>query len=188
MCYKYGKLGSFSSLGGGEFMQPKNWLKSKKFWVVAGVILLLGMIGTATSTSNKTAQSGQQPSATEAPVASKYSYQVLSRQENKTVENIAVLISSSDTNAEAIAMDVKKTCKKPCNIDVYDDQKAYDLNAHYDKLMGESTTQPEDLTAWKQANYVYVGDHLVGSVDFETGSFNDYPFRDWYYKELKGEK
>lgn len=151
--------------------------------------MVMGLVGAVIESTEKSSTTqSTQPATTADTSAPKYNYQVLSRQDNKTVENIAVLISSGDMNAEAIAMEVKKTCKKPCNIDVYDDQKAYDLNAQYDKMMGESTTQPEDLTAWKQANYAYVGDHLIGSVDFETGSFNDYPFRDWYYKELKGEK
>ncbi len=168
-------------------------MKSKKLWIIGiAVILVMGLIGAViekTSPSTPTATTQQaQTQAQPTTSTQKYSYKVLSRVENKTVENIDVLVQPGDANAEAIAMEVKATCKKPCNIDVYDDQKAYDLESQYNKMMGDTSTQPNDLQTWKKTNYVYVADHLVGAVEFETGAFDQYPYRDWYYKELKGEK
>lgn len=168
-------------------------MKNKKVWVIAiAVIMVMGLIGAViektspatTPSVAKQEQSQAQPTTT----AQKYQYKVLSRVENKTVENVDVLVQPGEVSAEAIAMEVKASCKKPCNINVYDDQKAYDLESQYNKMMGDTSTQPNDLQTWKKTNYVYVADHLVGAVEFETGTFDQYPYKDWYYKELKGEK
>lgn len=164
-------------------------IKSKKtIGIGIAIIMVMGLIGAViekTDQSSPTTENAEIVETSQAPVQTKY--RELSRKENKTVENIAVLINPNES-AQMISSDIKSTCKKPCNIDVYDDQKAYDLYSQYDSMMGDISTNPEDLTKWKQENYVYVADHLVGSIDFETGSFTEYPFRDWYYKELKGEK
>lgn len=139
---------------------------------------------TPTITSTQSTQTVQ-PTNTPAP---KYEYKILSQKDNKTVENISVLVSAGEINGEAIAMEVKKTCQKKCNIDIYDEQKAYDLQMAYDQMMGNIDTPQSNLTSWKVKNYVYVGDHYIGTVDFETGTYSTYPFRDWYYKELKAKK
>ena len=54
-------------------------------------------------------------------------------------------------------------------------------------MMGTLDTTPQELQTWKTKNYVFVADHLVGSITFDEG-FSEYPLRDWYYKELKGNK
>lgn len=170
----------------------------KKALIIGGALLLFVFIGatashkqtqqkssptpTVTPTTQETAAPTNTVQAT--PTTAQKQYEILSRKDNGNVENISILVSAS-ANGEASAQDAKKTCKKKCNIDVYDDKKAYDLNAQYDQMMGLSTTQPSDLTAWKEKNYVFVGDHLVGTIDFETEEYNDYPFQDWYYKVLK---
>ena len=118
----------------------------------------------------------------------KYEYEILSRVEGKTDENISILIKVGETNPKGIAEEVQKSCKKQCNISLYDDKKAYELNDQYDKMMGTSGTQPSDLQDWKKKNYVFVAEHLVGQVGYSFGPYDDYPFKDWYYKELKGIK
>lgn len=108
-------------------------------------------------------------------------YEILSQEELSNVENYNLLVKNS-SEAKSSAEVVKKSCKKACNIAVYDDKKAYDLEMEYKKL-----TDQKEIDAWKKTNYIFVADHLVGSIDFETGTYKEYPYRDWYYKELKGE-
>lgn len=108
-------------------------------------------------------------------------YEVLSQEEASNVENYNLLVKSS-SEAKSSAEEIKKSCKKSCNIAVYDDKKAYDLEVEYKKL-----TDQKEIDTWKKTNYVFVADHLVGNIDFETGTYKEYPYRDWYYKELKGE-
>lgn len=183
---------------------PLEGILMKKILLIAGGLLFVTVIigahsspketspktsptPTVSVTSTPTTQETAATTVTQAtPTPEQKQYEVLSRKDNGNVENISILVSVA-SSGEVSAKDVKKTCKKQCNIDVYDDKKAYDLNAQYDQMMGLSTTQSSDLTAWKEKNYVFVGDHYVGSIMFEDDSYNDYPFRDWYYKELKGE-
>ena len=169
--------------------------------VIVGIVILFIIIGiSSSSTKNKTNKPvdtstnvtptsvvAQTPQTTNTPTI-KFDYKILSRKDNTTVENISVLVSVGEINGEAIAMEVKKTCQKKCNIDIYDDQKAYDLVMAYDKMMGNIDTPQSNLTDWKVKNYVYVGDHYIGMFDFSTETYKTYPFRDWYYKELKAKK
>lgn len=117
----------------------------------------------------------------------KTAYKVAFYEENKTVENYWVLANPNDKSKEvleALARNIKKeNCKKPCNVSIYDDQKAIDLDLQYNKIR-----DMEEADAWKEKNYIYVADHLLGYLAFEgEGYFKEYPFRDWYYKQLKGE-
>lgn len=125
------------------------------------------------------------PQDSPTPTARQYAYDVVEKQENKLVTNYKVLILVG-ADAKAILMDVKKTCTKDCNISVYDDKKALQLEQEYDKLMSTLDTKPEQLTAWKKNNYVFVADHLVGYMSFDTNTFQSYPYKDWYYKQLTG--
>jgi hypothetical protein len=113
------------------------------------------------------------------------SYEVLDRNENNTVENYKVLINEGD-DGKAVAMEVKKACKKPCNISVFDNKSALQLDKDYDDMMGTLTTTPQEIEAWKQKNYVFVADHLVIYKSFELEDYEEYPYWDSYYKQLKG--
>lgn len=124
------------------------------------------------------------PTPTPSPTPKQYSYEVLERNENNTVENFKVLIKAGD-DGKAIAMEVKKGCKKPCNIDIYDDKRALELQKEYDVMMGTPDTTPQQLQSWKQKNYVFVADHFVGYINFELDEYQEYPYKDWYYQELK---
>ena len=112
-------------------------------------------------------------------------YEIVDKKDNGNVENYKVLIKTG-YDAKATIVEVKKECKKPCNIDIYDDRQALVLQKEYDAMMGTLNTKPQDLQTWKQKNYVFVADHLVGYVSFDTGDYQEYPYKDWYYKELKG--
>ena len=167
----------------------------KKFAIIGGSILVaLFLIGAATSSSQKTPteqpkeqqnEVAEVPSPTPSP---KYEYEELSRITDKVDENISVLIKPGEPDPQGLAAEVQKTCKKQCDISLYDDKKAFELNDQYDKMMGTSGTTPSDLQDWKKKNYVFVAEHLIGQVGYSFGPYDDYPFKDWYYKELKGIK
>ncbi|OGK30116.1 hypothetical protein A3I56_00450 [Candidatus Roizmanbacteria bacterium RIFCSPLOWO2_02_FULL_43_10] len=122
---------------------------------------------------------------TKKPVSINSEYKIISRRDSKTVENIDVLIGQNKTNPESVAIEIKKICTKPCNIDLYDNEEAYNLQMEYDTLMQTPGTETTQLDDWTNKNYVFVADHYIGTINFDTGEYNDYPFRDWKYKELK---
>lgn len=116
--------------------------------------------------------------------ASQFNYEILNRTENKLVENINVYINPGETKGEVIAKEIKTTCKKPCNIYLYDDKKAYELQSQYDEMMNFET-EPTDLENWKNDNYIFVADHYVGWMEFEGDMYSEYPFKDVLYDEIK---
>ncbi len=118
--------------------------------------------------------------------AKKLSYEVVKKEVNSTVENYKILVAPGE-DAKSVALEVKKTCRKPCNVSVFDDRKALDLQVEYDTMMGNLDTPVSVPQDWKKKNYVFVGDHLVGDIMFDTEDWAEYPYKDWYYKELKGE-
>ena len=119
----------------------------------------------------------------EKPSSVPLSYKIVEKQENKTVTNYKVLITPGD-DAKAILMDVKKTCSMDCNISVYDDNKALELDQQYGQLIA-NYAKPDQLQAWKRNNYVFVADHFPAFMSFDTKEYQAYPYKDWYYKELK---
>lgn len=172
-----------------------DWNKKVK-WGITGFFTLMLIIGfnspgsKTTPPANTDTQTAQtQP--TEQPAAptvetKKLSYEVVKKEVNSTVENYKVLIPVGE-DGKAVAQEVKKSCGKPCNIAVYDDRKSVDLELEYEKMMGNINTPIEAPQEWKKKNYVYVAEHHVGYIDFETGNYKEFPYKDWYYKELKGE-
>ena len=171
-------------------IRANSWKQAKTVLIGVGVIMLIlaGMAFLGSSGSSKDSVSDQQPTQqAQTQTKSQYQYEVLSKRDNGNVENIDVLVTSGETNGQAIALEVKKTCKKLCNINIYDDKKAFELQTQYDEMMDNSSTQPSDLQAWKKTNYVFVGDHLIGYMEFSSDTYDEYPYKDWYYKELKGE-
>lgn len=109
------------------------------------------------------------------------SYSIKKHEVLKTVENFEVLVKPG-VDGKTVAKAVQKKCKKPCNIDVWDSQKALNLQLSYDKM--KTLNERE---AWKKSNYIYVADHFIGMVEFDLPKYYDpYPYRDFYYKELGG--
>lgn len=171
-------------------IRANSWKQAKAVLIGVGVVMLIltGMAVLGSSGSSKDSVSDQQPTQqAQTQTKSQYQYEVLSKRDNGNVENVDVLVTSGETNGQAIALKVKKTCKKQCNINIYDDKKAFELQTQYDEMMDSSSTQPSDLQVWKKANYVFVGDHLIGYMEFSADAYDEYPYKDWYYKELKGE-
>lgn len=113
--------------------------------------------------------------------------QKLGYEESKTVENFFYLFlgnEKSKENLERIAKDIKtKECKKPCNISLFDDKRAYELDRERSNL-----TTKEAIDAWNNKDYIYVAEHLLGQLTFDTDTFLYYPLKDWFYEELKSKR
>lgn len=148
--------------------------------LVVGLILFNVISNGTNKVSKDTQIAPETPQAQEKTV----NYEIVEKKDKGNIESYKVLIKSGN-DGKAIAMEVKKECGKPCNIDIYDDKQALELQKEYDEMMGTLDTKPQDLQAWKQKNYVFVADHLVGYVSFDTGEYQEFPYKDWYYKELK---
>lgn len=170
-----------------------NWNKKVK-WGISAFFFLILLFGfntpkdttTVPATNNQTAQTQTtQPPATATPEPKKLSYEVVKKEVNSTVENYKVLIPAGE-DGKAVAQEVQKSCGKPCNISVFDDRKALDLQVEYDTMMGDLDTPISAPQDWKKKNYVFVADHLVGDIMFDTKEWDEYPYRDWYYKEQGG--
>jgi len=164
----------------------------KKVLLIGGGILLLlivlGSIGKNSSKSESNTQPEQKQEVAQASPTPKLEYEIISRVEDKVDENISVLIKVGETNPKGIAEEVQKSCKKKCNVTLFDDKKAYDLDSEYtNKMMSYDVTVAE-REAWKKKNTVFLADHLVATVGYSFGPYSEYPLKDSYYKELKGEK
>lgn len=146
-------------------------------WIVV-IVAVFMLIGLSTG-STPPIPKGDNPSS-----PTKTNYKILDRTNTSSVENISVLVSP-DINGEKVAKEVKKTCRKPCNISIYDNEKAFELQEEYDTKAGDSSTDLSWFDEWKKNNYVFVADHQIGYMMFESDDYDEYPLRDWYYKELK---
>jgi hypothetical protein len=158
-----------------------------KKYIIGGVIVFFIFFFVLVSKSVRPATQNQNPtvekSETATPTSAKtYNYKIIETEELKTVDNYFVLVDSGETAVEKIASEVNNSCKKSCNIDIFDDSRAFELDKEYKNL-----TEPVALEKWKKDNYVFVADHLVGEILF-SGNYTSYPMKDWYYKQLKGEK
>ena len=108
----------------------------KKILLIIGggflLIVVLGLIGKGSTdqVSTKT-QSQKQEIVAEATPKLAFEYEILARVEDKTDENISVLIKPGEPNPKGLAEEVQKSCKKQCNITLFDDKKAFELDAEY---------------------------------------------------------
>jgi hypothetical protein len=164
----------------------------KKILLIVGggflLIVVLGQIGKSSSTP----QDDNQPESKQVNIVSPtpivtFEYEILSRVEGKSDENISVLIKPGETNPKGLAEEVQKSCKKQCNISLFDDKKAFELDAEYTNMLSYEFTVA-DREAWKKKNTVFLADHLVATFGYTFGPYSEYPLKDSYYKELKGEK
>jgi hypothetical protein len=156
-----------------------NWCKLAKVLVTCPFALFV-MIGAFSSKESSTVNI-----STDQPTILPKTYEKLGYENLKTVENFSYLYIGADKTKETIEKTIREIrvgeCKKLCNISLYDEKKAAELDGEY--LKGVFT--PEEKRAWEEKNYVYVADHFVGYLEFEgDGIFSYYPYKDWYYKEI----
>lgn len=177
-----------------KWIWKQNWKKEYKIAGIVGLwgfVLIVGAISDATKptpvTTSQTTQTApqitEQPTSvppTTVPVKT-YQYEVKKHEVKTNLENFEVLIQPNEPDPKGLAFDVKKKCNSPCNIYLYDDEKALNLQLAYDDM------DIDERNAWIKQNYVFVADHTVGNINFELpNDYNDYPFRDWQYRELGG--
>ena len=82
------------------------------------------------------------------------------------IETYAILIPSGG-NGKAVAEKVEEICKWSCSVDIFDNRRAFSLHERY-KTMGP----------WADDDYLFVAEHYVGRIYFESGTYVKYPFKD----------
>lgn len=160
------------------------------------ILVILLLVFTATTMSRSTDQANQtkQKSVVVTPtkVVEQYNYKVTTKTEHENrigkFENLSVLIDPvDDPKAEAIAnYIVKNECVAKCNIELYDDKTALNLQKDYEENFTKWTEQEQYI--WDKEHYVFVADHYVGfvdGIDEKAGGYDSYPFRDKDYQTLK---
>lgn len=174
-------------------------------WVVTGFFVLLVLVSSAINdrasenvptttivpkSSNTKVEKG--PSKTQAEGNSDLAeeYELLGRDNSSTVDNLYYLVPASMTSedkATAIAQALAtKECNKPCNVSLFDDRQAYELDREYAKLTNNPQTTPEDIQQWRSKNYVFLADHSIGYTSFDAPDvFWHYPLKDDLYNQLK---
>ncbi|MGI8419223.1 MAG: hypothetical protein ACR2LN_01110 [Candidatus Levyibacteriota bacterium] len=167
-----------------------DWNKKVKWGITAvfGVFLLIGIAGQgreAQSTSDQTTSQASNPTTTLTPTPT-HNFQIYSNKDERTVQNIDVLISTaedSEQNSKEIAFQVKKQCTKQCNILLYDNATAIDA---WNAYMASPPDSPTSNEQWNQNHYKFIADHNVGNIEFEGNDYFYYPLKnDSEYQKYK---
>ncbi len=115
-----------------------------------------------------------------APVEEKKPYDELGVERNPLVTNYYYLIDASkmtEAEVEQLARDIKAgVCDRDCNISLYDDRKAYVLEQERKKLAGDFNTMGQ-VPQWDKENAKFLGEHVVGFLEFSSDEFLYYPNR-----------
>jgi hypothetical protein len=115
-------------------------------------------------------------------------YERLGYRDSKNVEIFYYLYTLPDKSQDVLQVAAVERrladCKKACIVNFYDDKKAYDLD-----MQRLTITSKNVMEEWNKKNYIYVADHYLGyQGPSVVDTFAYYPFRDWYYKKIKGQK
>ena len=174
-----------------EFKDLTTKEKISGFFILGVIVLVLFAIFSPSDSKNKednsvatnTDVAKVQETPTQAPSQQVAEYEQLSYEELATIENFTYLYSGNDKSEEylkSVLNEIRENnCKKPCNISLFDDRKAANLDSEMKNIRNE-TEEKE----WKSKNYVYVADHFPAMWEFE-GIFFYYPYKDWLYDSLK---
>jgi predicted nucleic acid-binding Zn ribbon protein len=95
----------------------------------------------------------------------------------KTIENYYILIQTDDlseSNLETIAKKVKSVmCQMPCNINLYDNTTAYDIEMEIDRLTNQG--EFDEVKNLETKNQQLLSEHVVGFLSFDGNVFMYYP-------------
>ena len=120
------------------------------------------------------------PTTVSQATTSPQTYKKVAGDSDKSGDNLRYLLTESglsETDVKAIAEAIQRNeCKKQCNIYLFDDQKAAELDIAYSKLSDSSA-----MTKWKAENYFFVAKHNAGQLVF--GDYTHYPLKDCYYEQ-----
>jgi len=96
------------------------------------------------------------------------SYKLLDKETLSLVQNIDVLLLSTDTSEAFITSLItdieRKECSKDCNIMVYDNEEAFNYQEEYDSFYSFSLSVEEfqiKTKEWDKKNYVFVAGHFL---------------------------
>jgi hypothetical protein len=141
-----------------------------------GIILFNFLIGSKPNKEPGAGVSKTSSVVTPSPTNKPSLLERLGYEDKGVVENYHYLYLGEDKLEESltkVAIDIKKNnCKKQCNISLFDNKKAYETDRN---KVGKLASK----------DYVFVADHLIGYLEFSTDAFLYYPYKDWYYDELK---
>ena len=112
-------------------------------------------------------------------------YKILKKETEGVGINAALLYEGGDPEqAKRIALDYKKTCASDCNVEIWDNREAFNVNSAYDQKYADYSF--EESQAWEQENLILVAEHFIGWIIFsESGVWQEYPLKDWRYQEIK---
>ncbi len=156
----------------------------KAKWIITGVfglITLGNMIGSSTPKRPESKQVSTSTAPTSPTPQQSLNYQIKQHNDKPLLEYFEVLIDPKDNlQAENIANEVKKKCQKKCNIDIYDNEAALELDQQAYALVNK----PSEYISWQTQHYVYLADHTLGQI-VGSGTYTSYPYRDTDYDKLK---
>ncbi len=153
------------------------------------VILVIVVSAVVVSSGNEPVATNSLPvassasnNAVESPAASEPEYDVLKHQQNGGTEpwiNVALFVESQDQDLlKQIAFKYRKEkCDIQCNIEIWDDRKAFEAQDKYDRLVGEFKYDEADVVKCSTEDLRH--NHLVGSTSlFEPDSWQPYPIKE----------
>lgn len=165
-------------------VKTMSYKEQLKYGLIGGPIIILVFFLVMVSRDATFVSPDTSPTPTQVAQATTapQTYKKIAADSGKSVDNLRYLLTESDlseTDVKAIAEAIQRNeCKKQCNIFLFDDQKAAELDIAYSKLSDSSA-----MTKWKVENYVFVAEHNVGQLVF--GDYTHYPLKDWYYDQQK---
>lgn len=160
-------------------------------------LLVIVIIMTAAGGGNSSEEVVQKPTGVD---GSETTVKLLGTDHNNAVENFDFLVDSDDLSEEnllEVAQNIKsENCSKDCNIWFYDDESAYNLQKEFEDLEvewreeminGQLTAEglQANIDSWNKEHYIFVADHYLGFLSFDSGFFWLYPYKDTTYTDLQ---
>lgn len=154
---------------------------------IIGFIIVVGAIGGAIEEHNgKQEKNTTQVTPSNTPAVTPTStpmpvpqYKAVDIYHKGNATNVVALIDpkiNDKASVNAVAKDAKQLCRDSCNVYVYDDMKALQVDQDYIKNGYLLTTEQDDT--WQKQNYSFVASHFVGWIEFESpNTVVYYPFK-----------
>lgn len=143
------------------------WIKYSIIAFVA-LIIIAGISGGNDNQQTTTDQTQEAVQSTQ--------YEIVVNEDNSNVQNIDALLLSTDTSEGSVTNDIaeikENECKKRCNISLFDNKEALELDGEYRTL-----TDSDEMTAWKAEHYDFVADHLLGYMMVDNETVDYYPYK-----------
>lgn len=164
------------------------------------ILLFLAVAGAIIDGGNTPAETPQTVATESESGTVESTVTLLGTDHNNAVENFDFLVATDDLSEEnllQIAQNVKsENCSKDCNLWFYDDESAYKLQKEFEGLEvewreeminGQLTAEglQTNIDNWNKENYIFVADHYLGFLSFDSDFFWLYPYKDTTYTDLQ---